>query len=119
MKNNTTTQKGREAEDYACAFLQKEGYIILERNFHTHLGEIDIIVQKDGILHFVEVKSGIGFEPIYNISPKKLEKLTKTLNLYLKKNPIKLPYCLSAILLSKDTLNESFCVEWIENLTAF
>ncbi|TLD80659.1 YraN family protein [Helicobacter sp. MIT 11-5569] len=118
MKNNTT-QKGREAEDYACVFLQKEGYTILERNFNTKLGEIDIIAKKDGILHFIEVKSGIGFEPIYNISPKKLDKLSKTLNIYLKANHINLPYCLSALILSKKIPSDSFNVNFIENITLF
>ena len=57
MKNKNTTQKGREAEDFACAFLENNGYKIIERNFNTRFGEIDIIAQKDKTLHFVEVKS--------------------------------------------------------------
>ncbi|MCI5969223.1 YraN family protein [Helicobacter sp.] len=122
MKNKdtiNTTQKGKEAESFACAFLESEGYAILECNFSTRFGEIDIIARKNGVLHFIEVKSGIGFEPIYNISPKKLKRLTKTIHIYLSNNPLRLPYCLSAILLSKDAFNDSFCVEWIENLTLF
>lgn len=119
MKNKNTTQKGREAEDFACAFLENNGYKIIERNFNTRFGEIDIIAQKGGILHFVEVKSGTGFEPIYNISKDKLTKLTKTLNIYLSQNRTRLDYCLSAMILSKESKENTFSVNWIENITAF
>ncbi|WP_299545750.1 YraN family protein [uncultured Helicobacter sp.] len=119
MKNKNTTQKGKEAEDFACAFLESKGFCIKTRNFNTRFGEIDIIAKKDEVLHFIEVKSGIGFEPIYNITPSKIQKLSKTIEIYLKTHRLSLPYCLSALLLSKHTPNDSFCVEWIENLTLF
>lgn len=119
MKNKNTTQKGREAEDFACTFLENNGYKIIERNFNTRFGEIDIIAQKNEILHFVEVKSGTGFEPVYNLSKDKLAKLTKTLNIYLSQNRTRLAYCLSAVILSKDSKEGIFNVNWIENITAF
>ncbi|MBX7491090.1 YraN family protein [Helicobacter turcicus] len=121
MKNNTdsTTQKGKKAEDYTCVFLQKEGYTILERNFNTRFGEIDIVAKKDEVLHFFEVKSGIGFEPIHNITPSKLQKLSKTIEIYLKERHLSLPYCLNALILSKNTQSEAFNVRLIENITLF
>lgn len=114
-----TTQKGKEAENFACKFLIEQGFAILERNFHTRFGELDIVAKKNGILHFVEVKSGVGFEPIYNLTPTKLEKLTKTLNIYLNQQRIQTPYCLSALILFKQAINDEFCVRWLENLTIF
>ncbi len=114
-----TTQKGKEAENFACKFLIEQGFAILERNFHTRFGELDIVAKKNGILHFVEVKSGVGFEPIYNLTPAKLEKLTKTLNVYLNQQRIQIPYCLSALILFKQAMNDDFCVRWLENLTIF
>lgn len=119
QKLHNTTQKGREAEDYACEFLIEQGFAVLERNFHTRFGELDIIAKKDGILHFIEVKSGIGFEPVYNLSPAKLKKLAKTLNIYLEKHRIQDSYCLSALILSKQSANDIFQVHWLENLTIF
>lgn len=47
---------GRDAEDFACSFLQAQGYTIIERNWRTRLGEIDIIAEKQGALVFIEVK---------------------------------------------------------------
>lgn len=115
-----TTQKGKEAEEFACRFLREQNFEIIQRNFHTRFGELDIIAKKDGILHFIEVKSGVGFEPVYNLNLAKLEKLTKTLNVYLNQyHKISAPYCLSAIILFKPTPNDSFVVHWLENLTIF
>ncbi len=69
--------KGAQAEDFACVFLRECGFEILERNFFARYGEIDIIALKDNVVHFIEVKSGESFEPIYNITPSKIKKLTK------------------------------------------
>lgn len=52
---NTKT-KGNIGEEIACNYLKKKGYIIVERNFRTKVGEIDIIAADDGYLVFVEVK---------------------------------------------------------------
>lgn len=48
---------GRLGEDLAVSFLSGEGYKIIERNFRTRLGEIDIVCQKGGKIVFVEVKT--------------------------------------------------------------
>lgn len=57
-KKETNKQKvGRIGEDVACKFLTKHGFKIIERNYLKKWGEIDIIAEKSGILHFVEVKT--------------------------------------------------------------
>ena len=67
---------GDQSEDFATAFLKQEDFIILERNYFARkLGEIDIIAQRDDVLHFIEVKSGkADFDPVYNVTPAKLRK---------------------------------------------
>lgn len=47
---------GNVGEDAVCAFLQSNGYFVLERNYTVRGGEIDIIAEKNGIIAFVEVK---------------------------------------------------------------
>ena len=56
-------QLGTVYEQKAAAYLQQQGYEILECNFRCRLGEIDIIAREGGYLCFVEVKyrSGDGY----------------------------------------------------------
>lgn len=48
--------KGFEYEKIAEKYLQDNDYKILEVNFISKFGEIDIIAEKDNRLHFIEVK---------------------------------------------------------------
>jgi putative endonuclease len=98
------------AEDKACEFLEENGFKIIKRNFYCKGGEIDIIAYKNSVFHFIEVKSGKNFEPIYNITSQKLNRIIKCAYFYLKKNNIKEAFCIDAIIL-RDSL------EFIENLT--
>lgn len=49
--------KGNKGEDIACKFLENKGFIVIERNYQRKWGELDIIAQKDNIIHFFEIKS--------------------------------------------------------------
>jgi len=48
---------GGEGEELAVRYLKRQGYRIIERNFHCPLGEIDVIARHGGYLVFVEIKS--------------------------------------------------------------
>ena len=48
---------GDLGEDLAVAYLESEGYVILQRNFRALRGEIDIIAQDQETLVFIEVKT--------------------------------------------------------------
>jgi putative endonuclease len=76
-------KKGLLAENRAVEFLENRGFTVLERNFHSRYGEIDIIAQLSDSLHFVEVKSGKN--PHQNMTEKKLEKILKTVDVYFQK----------------------------------
>lgn len=52
--------KGREGEEIARKYLEQKGYLWIESNHKNYLGEIDIIMAKDGVIRFVEVKLKIG-----------------------------------------------------------
>lgn len=85
----STRQKGNLGEDKACAFLEKNGYKILERNFRVRDGEIDIIASKGDYLVFVEVKSlpGGTLETLsHELNSKKQKKIIKTSKCYLEKH---------------------------------
>ena len=104
--------KGNLAEDKACEFLLNNGFVIIERNFYSRFGEIDIIATKDEVFHFIEVKSGLDYESaIQNITPKKLSRLIKTGNVYLKKNALDVDFVYDAIAVTPKN------VEMVENIT--
>lgn len=48
---------GRKGEDKADLYLKSEGFEIIQRNYRTRQGEIDIIATKGEFLVFVEVKT--------------------------------------------------------------
>ena len=104
--------KGNAAEDIACQFLLDNGFAIVERNFYSRFGEIDIIAIKDDVLHFVEVKSGLDYESaVLNITKSKLSKIIKTAYVYMKKSSLNLDFVLDALIVVGTS------VEFIENIT--
>lgn len=48
---------GRAGEDEAARFLESQGYRVVERNWRTARGEIDIIARRGSTAVFVEVKT--------------------------------------------------------------
>ncbi len=48
---------GQEGENRAVQYLEKLGYKIVERNYRTRAGEIDLIALHQGEVVFVEVKT--------------------------------------------------------------
>ena len=48
---------GREGEKQAVKYLKKNGYKILEKNYRTRFGEVDVIARKGEVVAFIEVKT--------------------------------------------------------------
>jgi len=51
---------GKTGEDLARKYLEEKGYKILEQNYKTRYAEIDLVVEKQKCLVFVEVRTKIG-----------------------------------------------------------
>ena len=62
---------GNRGEALAEAYLKDKGFRVLSRNYRTKIGEIDLILSRENLLVFVEVKSrkstsyGKGFEAVH------------------------------------------------------
>jgi putative endonuclease len=52
-----TKQTGKDGENRATQYLISKGFAIIERNWRTKGGEIDIIAYKNDTIVFVEVKT--------------------------------------------------------------
>ena len=77
---------GKLGEDLACRYLQNQGYKILERNFETRQGEIDIIALDKSEIVFIEVKtrSNISYgKPAEAVNEIKQNHLIKTIEYYI------------------------------------
>ena len=48
---------GQRGEDAAIAYLKMQNYVILDRNFYCHFGEIDVVAWDGEFVVFIEVKS--------------------------------------------------------------
>ena len=81
--------KGRTAEDEARHYLQSQGLTLLMQNFRSNHGEIDLIMQDNHDIVFVEVRSrgrtdyGNALE---SITPTKINKIIHTAKYFLSLN---------------------------------
>ena len=79
---------GKEGERIAKEFLKKKGYSILQENYRTPFGEIDIIAREKDVLVFVEVKTRADFtfgSPFEAVNHRKKEKIKKVALSYMKR----------------------------------
>jgi putative endonuclease len=77
---------GQLGEKLACDFLRKQGYKIIDQNYRTRGGEIDVIAKEGEMVVFVEVKTRISAEfgyPEEAIDARKQHKLAMTAEAYL------------------------------------
>ena len=77
---------GGRGEAAAAQFLQAHGYTVLAQNWRTRGGEIDLVVERTGVLVFVEVKARTSHRfgtPEEAITPAKRRKLIRTAQAYL------------------------------------
>lgn len=82
--------QGDAAEDRACRHLEGSGLTIVERNFRTLVGEIDIVARKGDLLVFVEVRSREAPDfgtPEETVTPTKRRRVVGAARRYLSKVP--------------------------------
>jgi Holliday junction resolvase-like predicted endonuclease len=86
LKKIENLQMGKLAEERAREFLKGLQYSIVECNWRSRWGEIDIIASKKNELHFFEVryrKSAADFD--FAFPPSKQEQVKKTISYYVSR----------------------------------
>ena len=115
-------QQGEDAEIACCSYLKSQGLKLIDKNFNSRFGEIDIIMLDKKILVFVEVryrKNNKFGGALASITPSKQNKLRKTAELYLQKNTQHQNARFDVVSMSKNTQTnpdkQPYTFDWIPN----
>lgn len=79
--------QGKDGEDLAVKYLETHGYRILDRNYTTNIGEVDIFVTDEKTLIAVEVKSRLSLKygtPAEAVGHGKIRKISQITAQYVK-----------------------------------
>jgi putative endonuclease len=80
---------GKLGEDHAVSYLVKNGFTVVERNYRTKSGEIDIVAQQAGTIYFIEVKtrtSAVHGKPYEAVTYGKQVHMRRSAEWYVLKN---------------------------------
>lgn len=109
-------ETGRKGEETAARYLVAKGYTILARNYRYRQAEIDLIVRKENLLVFVEVKTrtrqDFGF-PEEAVSARKVQLLLRTADEYIYQN--QWPYDLRFDIIAIQVKGKDYQVHHIED----
>lgn len=115
-KDPYPNQWGKIAEGIAADYLGGLGYIIRERNWRIgHTIEIDIIAQRGDTIVFAEVKarSGDRKEALEAVDDRKMRKMARGADIYLKREPHLMKYRFDIIAVTGEIGN--YVLEHIED----
>ena len=84
-------EKGRLGEEIALKYIISKGGTIVEKNYRTKMGGIDLIAKMNGELVFIEVKSRSNINygyPCEAVNYKKKRKITNVAKYYILDNSL-------------------------------
>jgi len=92
LQKDKRQQLGKDSEQLAVEYLQKEGYEILQRNYRIRSGEIDVVAKEKNTLVFIEVKSRSTTRyghAIQSLTRQQQKRLSKTALTYMHQHKLK------------------------------
>ncbi len=113
-----TTYIGRAAEQAAAEYLERQGYVVVDRNWRRRECEIDIVASRNGALRFVEVKFRMNDETgsgIDYIGHKKLRQMAYAASRWVAEHRWNGEYMLAAIEVSGATYEVTAFIDCIES----
>ena len=111
---------GQWGENRAAQYLETKGFRILMRNYRTPYGEVDLIVEKEGLTVFVEVKTRSGRDfglPEEAVTPGKLQHLLKAIQVYWLEQESEKPWQVDVIAVLRKPGEKDGEIEHFENVT--
>jgi putative endonuclease len=114
------SQLAQWGEALAKSYLEENGILILECNYRTNSGEVDLIGKKDERFIFFEVKTrqslNYGF-PEEAVDFKKLEHIETVIWDYFESNDIsECDWQIDVISILRNPGTNKYEIEWIENV---
>ncbi len=109
-------ETGKQGEEMATAWLLGQGFTILHRNWKYSYFELDVIAEREGVLHFIEVKTrttDMYGHPEEGVTAKKLERLMNAGEEFLNMYPVweRIQYDILSIRLFTNKAPEYFFIE--------
>lgn len=104
---------GKKGEEIASDLLIRNGYTIIDRNFLSRFGEVDIVAQEGDTLVFVEVKTrkdmrfGMPQEAVTTSKIRKIKKTAEYYSLLHPELPKKIRIDVVALIVNGDTIEYS------------
>lgn len=118
MTTLSALQRGQQAEDQACHYLQTQGLELLERNYRCMHGEIDLLMRHHKSIVFVEVRyrrnAGFG-GGVESVDQRKRARLIATASHYLQQNrrAARSPCRFDVVAIAPGAADDT--IEWIQN----
>jgi len=113
---------GAWGEHQAEAYLLERGLILLERNYRTPYGEIDLVMKQGEQLVFVEVKTRLKVDsnpPEEAVTPRKQEHMLLSAQQYLEYNPeFTADWRIDVVSIRGRRANQPVEVTWFEDALA-
>jgi len=110
---------GRQGEERAARYLRKKGYKILDRNYYTRYGELDIVCEYKREIIFVEVKTRKSLKygtPEEAITYRKMNHIKKAALIYLnEKEQAYVGIRFDVLTIIVDEKNKKLLINHIEN----
>ena len=113
----SSRRRGQHYEDYALAYLERQGLKLLKRNYHCRAGEIDLIMRDGKTLVFVEVRYRKDAQfggAAASITAQKRQRLYNTAANYLQRHPHTQACRCDALLLQGSDSNLN--LQWLQHI---
>lgn len=123
MSLNKSVLRGKHTEHYALRYLLDQGLQLIEHNWHSRYGEIDIIMLDSETLVFIEVRYrknatfGSAFE---TVNASKQQKIARTAQAYLLQHPHWQEHaCRFDVVAVHSIANNRFGFNWLQHAFEF
>ena len=114
----TTQIIGKQAEDLACDYLHKQGLQLLQRNYTTRYGEIDLVMQDRDTTVFIEVRCRSRndyVDALTSIDTNKQRKLMRAAEHYLQRQRANPMLAARFDVIAISTRGNKPEIDWIKN----